>query len=79
MSTKIQKYFIGDIIKHNEDNTLRRKIISIYDIFYDETGISDETYYQTIILDKDNIYPPCPIKETAIDKYYTREIDEGIQ
>ena len=73
----MQKYSIGDIIKHNEDNSLRRKIIGIFDIFYDETGVSNEIYYQTIILKNNNTtinntYPPCPIKETSIDKYYKR-------
>jgi hypothetical protein len=73
----MQKYSIGDIIIHNEDNTLRRMIIGIFDIFYDETGLSDEIYYQTTILDEDNNQrdiPPCPIKERAIDGYYRKEI-----
>jgi len=72
----MQKYLIGDIIIHNEDNSLRRMVIGIFDIFYDETGVSDEIYYQTIILDKDNIerdIPPCPIKERSIDTYYRKE------
>jgi hypothetical protein len=72
----MQKYSIGDIIIHNEDNSLRRNIISIFDIFYDETGLSNEKYYQTIILDKDNNrgdIPPCPIKEKLIDAYYRKE------
>ena len=62
------KYKIGDLIQHNEDNTLKRKIVFIFQSFYDETGKSKEIYYQTIIVE--NNIPPTPIKESSIDKYY---------
>ena len=70
MNNKLQKYKIGDIIQHKEDETFKRKIIYIImDYFYDETGHSEEIYYQTIIIENNNI-PPTPIKESSIDKYY---------
>jgi hypothetical protein len=68
MDNKITKYKINDIIQHNEDITLKRKIIFIFDSFYDETGYSKEIYYQTIIIE--NSIPPTPLKESSIDKYY---------
>jgi hypothetical protein len=70
MNDKLQKYKIGDIIQHNEHETFKRKIIDIIiDNFYDETGRSTEIYYQTIIIENNNV-PPTPIKESSIDKYY---------
>ena len=71
MENIVNKYLIGDIIKLNEDENFKRKIIYIYHNFYDETGCSKEIYYNTIIL-HNNTYPPCPIKEKSIDKYYTK-------
>jgi len=71
MEKNIPKYSIDDKIKLNEDKNLIRIIISIFEIFYDETGYSKEKYYNTKIINNDN-YPPCPIKETLIDKYYTK-------
>ena len=73
MENTIPKYSIGDIIKLNEDNNLIRKIIFIYDTFYDETGYSKEIYYNTECINDDK-YPPSPIKESSIDKYYTKLI-----
>jgi hypothetical protein len=70
MDNKITKYKINDIIQHNEDITLKRKIIFIFDSFYDETGYSKEIYYQTIIIE--NSIPPTPLKESSIDKYYKK-------
>jgi hypothetical protein len=71
MNNKLQKYKIGDIIQHNENKTFKRKILFIFGNFYDETGYSKETYYQTIIIENNNNIPPTPIKESSIDKYYT--------
>jgi hypothetical protein len=70
MNNKLQKYKIGDIIQHKEDETFKRKIICIFDNFYDETGYSTEIYYQTIIIENNNIPPPTPIKESSIYEYY---------
>lgn len=71
MDNIVPKYSIGDIIKLNEDNNLIIKIIFIYDTFYDETGYSKEIYYNIKCIN-DDTYPPCPIKEFSIDKYYTK-------
>jgi hypothetical protein len=68
MDNKITKYKINDIIQHNEDITLKRKNIFIFDSFSDETGYCNEIYYQTIIIE--NSIPPTPLKESSIDKYY---------
>ena len=74
---KLAKYKIYDIIQHNEDTNLTRKIIFIFDSFYDETGYSEEIYYQTIVIE--NNIPPTPLKESSIDKYYTiKKEDEKI-
>ena len=69
MNNKLQKYKIGDMIQHKEDETFKRKIIYIIDHFYDETGYSAEIYYQTIIIGNNNIHPTL-INECSIDKYY---------
>jgi hypothetical protein len=63
------KYPIGTIIQHNKDESLKRIILNIFTVFYDETGLSAEIYYQTNILE--NTIPPSPMKESAIDMYYT--------
>ena len=74
---KLAKYNIDDIIQHNEDTNLTRKIIFIFDSFYDETGYSEEIYYQTIVIE--NNIPPTPLKESSIDKYYTiKKEDEKV-
>jgi hypothetical protein len=74
---KLAKYKIYDIIQHNEDTNLTRKIIFIFDSFYDETGYSEEIYYQTIVIE--NNIPPTPLKESSIDKYYTiKKEDEKV-
>ena len=74
---KLAKYNIDDIIQHNEDTNLTRKIIFIFDSFYDETGYSKEIYYQTIVIE--NNIPPTPLKESSIDKYYTiKKEDEKV-
>jgi len=65
---KIQKYKIGDILQHNEYESMKLRIVYIFDSFYDETGYSKETYYQ-IIIDNNDI-PPAPIKESSLNKYY---------
>ena len=75
---KLAKYKIYDIIQHNEDTNLTRKIIFIFDSFYDETGYSEEIYYQTIVIE--NNIPPTPLKESSIDKYYTiKKEDEKVR
>ena len=75
---KLAKYKIYDIIQHNEDTNLTRKIIFIFDYFYDETGYSEEIYYQTIVIE--NNIPPTPLKESSIDKYYTiKKEDEKVR
>uniref|UniRef100_A0A6C0JZ54 Uncharacterized protein n=1 Tax=viral metagenome TaxID=1070528 RepID=A0A6C0JZ54_9ZZZZ len=63
------KYSIGTIIQHNKDESVKRVILCIFTSFYDETGMSNEIYYQTNILE--NTIPPSPMKESAIDMYYT--------
>ena len=74
---KLAKYKIYDIIQHNEDTNLTRKIIFIFDSFYDETGYSEEIYYQTIVIE--NNIPPTPLTESSIDKYYTiKKEDEKV-
>jgi len=70
MNNKLQKYKIGDIIQHKEHETFKRKIIYIFDNFYDNTGYSTEIYYETIIIENNNNIPPTPIKESSIDEYY---------
>jgi hypothetical protein len=71
------KYKINDIIQHNQDTNLTRKIVFIFDSFYDETGCSKEIYYQTIVIE--NNIPPTPLKESSIDKYYTiKKEDEKV-
>jgi hypothetical protein len=71
MENKVPKYSIGDIIKLNEDNTLMKKIILICESFYDETGYSKEQYYYVKFINDDS-YPPDCMKESSIDKYYTK-------
>jgi hypothetical protein len=71
MDNKTPKYAIGDIIQHKEDPTVKRTILWIFTAFYDETGISSEIYYQTRMVNDDNI-PPTAMKESAIDMYYTK-------
>jgi hypothetical protein len=70
INNKLPKYSINDIIQHNMYPNLKRKIISIFDSFYDETGLSKEIYYQTIVIE--NNISPTPMKESAIDKYYIK-------
>jgi len=67
---KLTKYSIDDILQHNTDKMFKRKIIFIFDSFYDETGLTKDVYYQTIAIEH-NI-PPTPLNENAIDKYYTK-------
>jgi hypothetical protein len=69
MSIMTPKYPIGTIIQHNKDESMQRIILYIFTSFYDETGLSAEIYYQTNILE--NTIPPSPLKESAIDMYYT--------
>jgi hypothetical protein len=71
MNNIIPKYSVGDIIKLNEDEKIMKIILYIWDKFYDETGYSKEIYY-TIKNINDDTYPPIPIKESSIDKYYTK-------
>ena len=73
MDNNVYKYSLGDIIKLNEDNNFKRIIIAIFNEFYDETGYSKEIYYNTKCIN-DDTYPPCPINEFSIDKYYTKFI-----
>lgn len=69
MNNKLAKYKIDDIIQHNEHTNLKRKIIYIFNSFYDETGYSKEIYYETVVIE--NNIPPTPLKESSTDKYYT--------
>jgi len=77
MENKVPKYSIGDIIKLNTDETFKREIICICKSFYDEMGHYDEMWdskefsYYTRYIDNDN-YPPLPMKESSIDKYYSK-------
>ena len=73
MEISISKYLINDIIKLNSDETIKKRIIFICDAgtFYDETGYSKEIYYY-VIDTNNNIYPPSPMKESSINKYYTK-------
>jgi hypothetical protein len=71
MDNKSPKYAIGDIIQHKEYPTVKRTIVWIFTAFYDETGLSFEIYYQTRMVNDDNI-PPTAIKESCIDLYYTK-------
>jgi len=73
MDNKLAKYKINDIIKHNEDTNLTRKINFIFDSFYDETEYSKEVYYRTIVIE--NNIPPMILHESSIDKYYTIKKD----
>lgn len=73
MEISISKYSIGDIIKLTSDESVKKRIVLICEpgTFYDETGCSKEIYYYVINIDTNN-YPPCPIKESSINKYYTK-------
>jgi hypothetical protein len=71
MYNKSPNYSIGDIIKLNEDEKIMKKILFISNSFYDETGLSKEIYYCIKSINDDR-YPPSHIKETSIDKYYTK-------
>ena len=64
------KYSVGDILTLNENENYKRVILFISNSFYDETGLSKKVYYFTKQIDTD-MYPPCPMKESSIDKYYT--------
>ena len=41
----------------------------ICEAFYDETGLSEEIYYYTKMIDND-LYPPIPMKESVIKLCY---------
>jgi len=69
---KIPKYSVDMILQLNSDSAVKQKITSICYEFYDETGISDEVYYYVKLINND-AYPPSPIKESAIDKYYSKQ------
>lgn len=71
MEKKEPKYSINDIIKLKEDETFKKIIIYICHSFYDKDGFAKEVYYYTRHIDNDT-YPPLPIKESSIDKYYTK-------
>jgi hypothetical protein len=71
MENKVPKYNIGDILKLNEDEKIKQIILCISHWFYDETGLRKEVYYYIKRID-DDTYPPSPIKESSIDKYYTK-------
>jgi hypothetical protein len=66
---KTPKYAIGDIIQLKTNKLFTRKIMYICEAFYDETGLSEEIYYYTKMIDND-LYPPLPIKESTINTYY---------
>jgi len=65
------KYAVGDIIQHKLEFSIKRKIIYIFSVFYDETGVSKDIYYQTTLVG-DNNYPPSAMSENAINRYYTK-------
>lgn len=71
MSNNIPKYSVGDILRLNADEKHIKKILCVCDMFYDETGYSRETYYYIRCINDDR-YPPSPVKESSIDKYYTK-------
>jgi hypothetical protein len=62
------KYSINDIIQHKKFTDLKRKIIFIYNDSFENIK---ETYYQTIILGKNN-YSPTPMTLDTIEKYYIK-------
>ena len=76
MTNKSAKYKINDIIQHNQDTNLTRKIVFIFDSFYDETEYSKEVYYLTVVIE--NNIPPMPLKESSIDKYYTIKKEDDL-
>jgi hypothetical protein len=71
MEVSAPKYSEGDVIKLKTDETFKRVILFVYDTFYDETGLSKERYYCTTVIDN-STYSPSPMKESIIDKYYTK-------
>ena len=67
---KKTKYSIDDILQHNELQNEKRKIIHIYYDYYEHNNNNKKMFY--LIYDLQNRYPPCPMEESAIDKYYTK-------
>ena len=59
----VAKYSEGDIFTHREIPNKQRKILYSY---YDQSVV----YYMIQNMDNDT-YPPSPIEETNLDKYYT--------
>ena len=59
----VAKYSEGDIFIHLEFPNEKRKILYIY---YEQSMV----YYIIRNMDNDT-YPPSPIEETNLDKYYT--------
>jgi len=74
MQNKVSKYAIGDIIKLNSYESVKKIITDICYTFYDETGCSKEIYYYIKLLD--STFVASPIKESSIDKYYTKILNE---
>jgi len=62
------KYSINDIIQNKKFPDLKRKILFIYNVSYEN---KKEIYYQTIILGKNN-YSPTPMTLDTIEKYYKK-------
>ena len=65
------KYSVGDKIKLNDGDDVQRVIVSIYSEFYNESGISKETYYETKKVNDDTT-SICPLPESSIDHFYTK-------
>jgi hypothetical protein len=66
-----EKYAIGDIFHHHMDSSYKIKIIWIFSVFYDETGYNKDIYYQTRQIHNTE-YPPSPMSQSALDKYYIK-------
>ena len=61
-------YQIGDIIQHKEIESIQRKIIWVFTIFYDMDGDKTELCYNTV--GKDNVVRT--IKKSNMDMYYKK-------
>ena len=64
------KYSLGDIIQHNNQPSIKRKIMHVFTALYDEIGINKEIYYQTVIVGNDNCQLTS-LSEKTIATYYT--------
>lgn len=71
------KYSIGDIIEHNNEPTIKRKILWVFSVLHDEYdyNLSKRIYYQTSILGAIDVQPTS-LSEWVIDKYYSKCYDD---